>query len=96
MPDLIFPAGWYRREDYDRIRLMMDDPDNFPETFDEWSDLAEGQLAQFIAQGMPVEKVIIDPDAFAAFCRIAEVKPDRHARVRYATTLLTSQKPGHG
>lgn len=73
MPEIVFPAGWYRREDYERIRLMMDDPDNFPETFDEWSKLAEGQLARFIAQGMPVEKVIIDPDGFAAFCSKAKI-----------------------
>jgi hypothetical protein len=95
MSEIVFPAGWYRREDYERIRLMMDDPDNFPETFDEWAKLAEGQLSQFIAQGMPVEKVIIDPDGFAAFCREAKIKPDREARVRYAATVLGQQKPGH-
>jgi hypothetical protein len=96
MPNAYFPAPWYRREDYERIRGMMDDIDNFPETFDEWNDLAESQLADFVAQGMPVEKVIVDPDRFAAFCAQAKIKPDYQARVQYVAAMLSEQKPGHG
>jgi hypothetical protein len=35
VPPMYFPVSWCRREDYQRIRAMMDDVDNFPEMFDE-------------------------------------------------------------
>src|SRR5262249_9714136 len=33
-------APWYRREDYDRIRAIMDDGPLMPPTFDEWEATA--------------------------------------------------------
>lgn len=95
MPVIRSPVSWYRREDYERIRRMMSDPDNFPETFDEWLHLAEQQFAQFSAQGFVLEKVIVDPDRFNAFCRAAKIKPNAQARVQYSATTLDREKPGH-
>ena len=73
----------------------MSDKGNFPETFNEWSKLAEGQLAQVIAQGMAVEKVIIDPDGFVRFCANAKIEPNNKARIQYAITLNRGEQPGH-
>lgn len=90
----LLPVVWYRREDYDRIRLMVDDPDNFPDGFDEWLDLANRQLAHW--QGLRdvrVEKVVVDPDGFAAFCAETEIEADACARVGYATALLNRNYP---
>jgi len=91
----IISAPWYRREDYDAVRKMVDDPDNFPETFEEWLSLADQQFADFSAQGMTIEKVIINAQGLRAFCRNARVKPDNKARVAYAADLLQRQNPGH-
>jgi hypothetical protein len=96
MPAVRSPVSWYRREDYERIRRMMNDANNFPETFDEWLYLAEKQFAQAVARGFVLEKVIIDPDRFDAFCRMAKIKPNMQARVQYAATTLDREKPGHG
>jgi len=38
-------AAWYRREDYDRIRSIMDDGAKFPPTFDEWEETTKEQVA---------------------------------------------------
>jgi hypothetical protein len=85
----LLPAVWFRREDYDRIRLIVDDPDNFPDSFDQWLDLANRQLAHWLrAPNVRIEKVIIDPDGFAAFCAQTEIEADACARVGYATALL--------
>jgi len=36
---------WFRRKDYKHIRSIMDDADEFPETFDEWETTAKRRLA---------------------------------------------------
>lgn len=62
-------CGWYRREDYDRIREIMDDGDKFPRTFDEWEKRAKSQKASAAAGGIALVPVIIDPEKFVAFCQ---------------------------
>jgi hypothetical protein len=37
-------AAWFRREDYQRVRQIMDDSDKFPVDFDAWERRAKGQL----------------------------------------------------
>ena len=96
MPTIYIIAPWYRGEDYDRIRLVVDDPDHFPETFQEWLDLANEQCAQAAAQGMIAEKVIVEAHGLARFCAEAEIKADAEGRMRYARDLLRRQHPGHG
>jgi hypothetical protein len=91
----LLPVVWFRREDYDRIRLIVDDPDNFPDSFDEWLDLADRQFAHWLrATNVRVEKVIIDPDGFAAFCTQTEIEADACARVGYAVAILDRKYSG--
>jgi hypothetical protein len=52
-------AVWYRRDDYERIRSMMDDGPKLPATFDEWERMAKSQLAQTAASGLTLQKVIL-------------------------------------
>jgi hypothetical protein len=62
-------AAWYRREDYDRIRSLMDDGNKLPATFEEWEKTANSQVAEAAAQGAIIEPVILDPDEFIRFCQ---------------------------
>jgi hypothetical protein len=39
-------AAWFRREDYQRIRQIMDDSDKFPADFDAWEQRAKGQVKE--------------------------------------------------
>ena len=45
-------AAWFRREDYERIREIMEDSDRLPPSFDEWELLAKSRVpsAEFISQ----------------------------------------------
>jgi hypothetical protein len=61
-------APWYRREDYVRVREIMDDRDVLPRTFDEWERTAKEQLAELAARGIEITPVIVDPDEFLAYC----------------------------
>ncbi len=82
------PAGWYRPEDYDAMRAAVADPDNFPDSFEAWLAITEQHCAEFAAQGIAVEKVMIDPARFLGFCRQRGIAPDVEARVQYAISLL--------
>jgi hypothetical protein len=62
-------AAWYRREDYDRVRSLMDDGNKLPATFEEWEKTAKSQVAAAAAQGVIIEPVILDPDKFVQFCK---------------------------
>jgi transcriptional antiterminator RfaH len=55
---------WYRRKDYRRIPIIMDDGDKFPKTFDEWERTAKRRLASAAAAGVTIEPVILDPGEF--------------------------------
>jgi hypothetical protein len=39
-------AAWFRREDYGRIREIMEDSDRLPPSFDEWELLAKSRVAK--------------------------------------------------
>lgn len=62
-------APWYRREDYARVREIMDDGDRLPLTFDEWERVAEDQLATAAANGIEIKPVILEPEKFLAYCK---------------------------
>ncbi len=88
-------APFFRREDYELMRIVVDEPERMPENYDDWLKTAEEQLAQAIANGMQVEKVFIDADGLRAFCEKAGVQPDHAGRTRYAISLLRHQNTGH-
>jgi len=86
---------WWREQDYERVRAMMNADDHFPERFEEWVEIAERQSAEFIAEGVAVERVVVNLDEFIAFCRLAGVEPDRKAAVAYAVHVIEREQPGH-
>jgi len=59
-------AAWFRREDYQRIRQIMDDSDKFPPEFDAWETRAKGQMEEAKRHGLVITPVILDPDEFLA------------------------------
>jgi hypothetical protein len=62
-------AAWYRRQDYERIRKIMDDGDKLPQTFEEWENKAKSRIASAKALGITIIPVILDPHEFLAFCK---------------------------
>ena len=77
-------AAWFRREDYQRIRQIMDDSDKFPPEFDAWETRAKGQMEEAKRHGLVITPVILDPDEFLAFCRTENMAPSGEARAKFA------------
>ncbi|HBY60130.1 MAG TPA: hypothetical protein DEH78_09930 [Solibacterales bacterium] len=84
--------AWYRREDYDRWLAMVDDRDVWEDTYDEWLACVEDLLRQKRPPGTTIVKTILDPDAFAAWCRARGRKLDGSARADYAVESMVKGK----
>jgi hypothetical protein len=68
MPRMLY-VPWFRRKDYKHIRSIMDDADQFPETFDEWEKTAKRRLASAAAAGVSIQPVMLDRGEFLAYCK---------------------------
>ncbi len=80
-----FAIAWFRRDNFEAVRQMMNDRDQIPATFDAWEKKAQHRLAQEVPIGVIVEKVIIEPGEFAAFLdKDGGGKVDAKARSRFA------------
>src|SRR5438552_17269405 len=76
------PAIWIRREDYDAFkRLSPNDPD-FPDTYDEWFKDATEQIAKSESRGLVVDRIVVDPQQFAAFCKAGGIETNYAIRHR--------------
>jgi hypothetical protein len=86
-------APWYRREDYDRIRSIMDDGSKLPPSFDEWERVAKAQLAAAATHGIEIKPVILEPDEFLAYCE-REKLPQRGSRERNMFAVVREHAKG--
>jgi hypothetical protein len=77
-------AAWFRREDYERIREVMEDSDRLPPSFDEWELLAKSRVAKAKRDGIILKPVMLDPDTFVAFCKARKIRPNGEARAKFA------------
>jgi hypothetical protein len=76
-------ANWYRREDYERIREIMDDGDKMPRTFDEWEANAKRGIARAAAMGVTLKTIVFDPEEFIVFCDSKKIPRDSQARAMF-------------
>jgi hypothetical protein len=86
-------APWYRREDYARIREIMDDGDGLPATFDDWERAAKDQLTAVVARGIEIKPVILEPEEFLAYCE-REKLPRRGSRERSMFAIARERARG--
>ena len=87
-------GAWFRREDYEALKKLSPNEPDLPDTFDEWEQIATKQVAEIETAGGLVEKVIIDPQEFAIWCRASGVKPDSVNRSAFAVQKHFGQQKG--
>lgn len=83
---------WYRREDYQELREMMADRHNLASSYEQWLAAAENNEAVGRQAGLEIDRVLIDPAAFARWCAAENVEPDSAARMRY---VAERREQGH-
>ena len=61
-------SAWYRREDWETLRDLFPDRSALHATYDEWEADARRVERQLGAQGLAVERIIVDPAEFSGWC----------------------------
>lgn len=76
---------WFTTETWPRLlEVCGAEADLMPATFAEWIALAEPRFAQHAANGVPVERVLIDPDEWVEWCEANDLVIDGRARAAFA------------
>ncbi len=90
-------VSWFTAETWLRLREVVDstEADLLPATYDEWIALAEPRFAQHIANGLPMERVLIDPDEWVEWCWLNELPVDGRTRAAFAAFVLARRAGAH-
>jgi len=91
---------WYEPSDFQALRALISDPENFPDDFDAWLRHAQIVERQLQAAGFTVARISIRPTVFSAWCRRRGILPDQRARLSFANetahALYTRESPSDG
>jgi len=79
---------WFEATSYAAITEMMDDQGRFPVDYDVWLTYARQVERELARTGYLVTRVIVEPEAFAAWCAENGLTPGRAARNRFADAMV--------
>ena len=79
---------WYALEDYPALRTSLDDGAKLPPLYDTWRIATEQMECEVQRSGIEVVRVLIKPNAFAAWCARNGGQSGGAARARYAAEIL--------
>ena len=80
---------WYRPEQWQRVRDIAADSDEFEDSYVEWLELAEEKAKELKGRGLRVEKVDLDSEKLILWCNERGLENDAKARSRYAAERLS-------
>jgi hypothetical protein len=80
-------AIWIERHNYPALKALSPNEPDWPDTYDEWLKLATEQIAKAEALGVVVNKAVIDPQEFAAWCVSSGLNPNNVTLGGYAVVL---------
>jgi len=78
---------WYRLEDYEAARRLMEDRDKLPATYAAWRINAEQSEKKFQRLGWITTRAYIDPADFVAWCRERGLNLNAEARNQFANSV---------
>ena len=87
---------WFTAETWPRLlEVCAAEADLMPDTYSDWIALAEPRFAQHIADGLPMERVLIDPYELAAWCELNDLPIDGRARSVFAAYVMARRAGAH-
>lgn len=78
---------WYRLEDYEAARALMEDRDKLPATYAAWRINAEQSEKKFQRLGWITTRAYIDPANFVAWCRERGLNLNAEARNQFSSSV---------
>jgi hypothetical protein len=87
---------WFRSEDWKALKLMFSDADQLHDHHKDWLRDAKKIEKRLQKQGFIVERALIDPNTFPAWCALRGMSLDAKARSAFASEAASSkfQKQG--
>jgi hypothetical protein len=86
------PQPWFHTpEDYEAIRHLVTDESQLFDTFEEWLNAANERFEKFIAKGIAVKKVFVDPQEFTAWCSATNSDYNRASFLAFVIATSTEQ-----
>jgi hypothetical protein len=83
--------AWIREKDYTACLAVFEDGNKFFPSWKQWNENAEKAEAELKGQGHIVERVYIDPDTFADWCRANGVNAGREGRTHFAADFVAKK-----
>jgi hypothetical protein len=80
---------WYRPEQWQRVRDIATDSDEFENSYVEWLQLAEAKAKELKGRGLRVEKVDVYSEKLILWCNERGLENDGKARSLYAAERLS-------
>ncbi|HEY4371635.1 MAG TPA: hypothetical protein VGN52_06910 [Burkholderiales bacterium] len=87
-PKTVVALPWFHRQDYAALRASMRDAAELPEQFADWEATEAALEEATVANGTDVQRVMLEPAAFDAWCRAHSRTADAQARHDYAHELV--------
>ena len=79
---------WYTEAAWSRIKAEAVDPERFEATYAEWAAMADAALDDLIKTGLQPVKVLVEANAFKAWC-VAHNKPnDAASRAAFVAEIV--------
>jgi hypothetical protein len=80
---------WYRPEQWQRVRDIAADSDEFEDSYVEWLQLAEEKAKDLKGRGLRVEKVELDSEKLILWCNERGLENNAKARALYVAERLS-------
>jgi hypothetical protein len=85
---LVMGVTWYRSEQWERLREISEDKDNFDKTYEESRLDSENQVKQLEAQGIRPVKVEVDVEEMLTWCSAQGLAVTPETRTKFMMTKL--------
>jgi len=92
--EVVVAIVWYRPEQWQRVRDIATDADQFEDSYSEWLALAEERARELRNTGLRVEKVDLDSEKLIFWCNKHGLENNAEARTRYAAERLSELEKG--
>jgi HD superfamily phosphodiesterase len=85
---LVMGVTWYHPEQWERLREIVEDKENFDKTYEESVLDSENKIKQLEAQGMRPVKVEVDVEEMLTWCSAQGLSVTPETRTKFMMTKL--------
>lgn len=87
-----FAVVWYaEEEEWAKVKAASTDPLSFEDSYDQWRAMVESSLSKYAQVGIQFNKVLVQAEALAAWCRLHDKPCNSSARAEYVTEMAQAR-----